>query len=160
MFLFSLPGVIIGWKSSNITSLFVQEHLNRLSTEYELITQPLCCQTQSWSGPMRALVTWDVQTQSLSYECSHWSRPQLGLRQYFMTAMFVSYNSRYITVQGGCVISSYSHQISLIRLCSYCPKLKCSIPWPPKPQNIDLLQSPFSNLSIECKTSSQSSGMR
>ena len=30
---------------------------NWLSTEYELITQPLCCQTQSWSGPMRALVT-------------------------------------------------------------------------------------------------------
>ena len=66
-----------------------QRH-NRLSTEYELITQPLCCQTQLWSGPMRALVTWDVQTQSLSYECSHWSRYFI----YFMTAMFVSYNSK------------------------------------------------------------------
>ena len=35
---------------------FHQRH-NRLSTECELITQPLCCQTQSWSGPMRASVT-------------------------------------------------------------------------------------------------------
>ena len=38
----------------------------------------------------------------------------LGFRQYFMIAMFVSYNSQYITVQGRCVISSYFHQISLI----------------------------------------------
>ena len=35
---------------------FPQEH-DRLSTEYELITQPLCCQTQSWSGPMIALIS-------------------------------------------------------------------------------------------------------
>ena len=39
---------------------------------------------------MRALVTWNVQIQSLSYECSHWSRYFI----YFITAMFVSYNSK------------------------------------------------------------------
>ena len=74
-----------------------QEH-NRLSTVCEQITQPPCTatvifdiitnkhsglkilfQTQSWSGPMRTLVTQALWLHNSSYECSHWSRPWLGL---------------------------------------------------------------------------------
>ena len=36
-------------------------------------------QTQLWSGPMRALVTQALCLHISSYECSHWSRPCLGL---------------------------------------------------------------------------------
>ena len=38
-----------------------------------------CCQTQSWSEPIRALVTQALWLHNSSYECSHWSRPQLCL---------------------------------------------------------------------------------
>ena len=74
---------------------FWQEH-NRLSTVYKQITQPLLyrmgCQTQLLSGPMRAHVTEAVQSQSISYMRSHWSRPQFGLATH--------------AVQRGCVICS------------------------------------------------------
>ena len=35
----------------------------------------------------RALITCNVQSQRLSYQCSHWSRPRLGLQKYFITAI-------------------------------------------------------------------------
>ena len=42
-------------------------------------SQKRLSETQLWSGPMRALVTQAMCLHISSYECSHWSRPWLGL---------------------------------------------------------------------------------
>ena len=87
--------------------IFTQEH-NRLSTACEQITQPPCTvsvmwhyschkiflQTQSWSGPMRALVTQSLCLHITSYECSP--------------------DRDWVWQQRGCVTCSHFQQISLI----------------------------------------------